>query len=128
MTLNDRATDRKAYSHAASLGRVECVEEPVGVTGVEPDPSIAHAQVYISSVGARGDHQLSRMIRDGAHGIACIEQQVEDHLLQLDAVASHWSQIVGKLESHGDVLLMELAHGKRDDLARRFVQIDRSSR
>src|SRR5438067_8653975 len=109
MTLDNRATDRKAYSHAATLGGVECVEEPVGVTGVEPGSRITHAHVYTSSVGAGGDHQLPRTICDGAHGIARIQQQVDDHLLELDAVASHWWQVRSKLESYSHVLTLELA-------------------
>src|SRR5712671_1076115 len=101
MTLHDRATHGKAYSHAAAFCGVEGVEESVGVVSIESDASITHAQVYVGSIGAGGDDQLTRTIVDGAHGIARVQQQVEDHLLELD-----------------------LAHGKRDDLSRRLVQVD----
>src|SRR5712671_4447246 len=72
MKLHNRATDRKAHSHAAALGRVECVEQPVVVTGIEPGSCVTHAHVYLSSVGAGGDHQLPRTICDGTHRVACI--------------------------------------------------------
>src|SRR4029077_16269468 len=124
MTLHNRATDGEAYSHAGGLGRVERVEKSVRVTSIEPNPRITHAQMYISRVGAGGDHQLSRTIFDGAHGIARIQQQVEDHLLELHAVASHRRQVIGQLEAHRYTLALELAHGKRHDLSGRLVQID----
>src|SRR6266850_4571837 len=114
MTLHNRATDRKAYSHAAALGRVEGVEESVGITSIESDARVTDAEMYISCLHGGGDHQLTRTIFDGAHGIARIQQQVEDHLLELDAVASHRWQISGELEADSHVLTLELAHGERD--------------
>src|SRR6266550_7778035 len=124
MKLHNRSTDGEPYSHAAALGRVERVEESVGVTSIEPDPRITDAQVYISPVGGGGDHQISRTIFDRAHGIARIQQQVEEHLLELDAVAFHRRQVIGQLEPDSYALTLELAHRKRDDLSRRLVQID----
>jgi hypothetical protein len=124
MTLHNRATDGEAYSHAAALGRVEGVEESVGVVSIESDARITDAQVYISCLDAGDDHELSRTIFDSAHGIARVQQQIEDHLLKLDAVAFHWRQTIGQLEAHSYTLDLELAHGKRDDLSRRLVQVD----
>jgi len=39
-------------------------------------------------------------------------KQVQDHLLELDAVAFHWWEVVGQLDSHSYALALELTHGK----------------
>jgi len=51
--------------------------------------------------------------------IARIQQQVEEHLLELDAVAFHRRRALGKLEPHSHALALEPPMERADDVSRR---------
>jgi hypothetical protein len=73
------------------LGRVEGLEDALEVALGDPGPVIAHRHDHAALViGGGGDEQVP--LHGILHGVEPIEDEVEHHLLELDAVADHDGQ------------------------------------
>src|SRR3954471_8268927 len=86
MGLDDRTADREAHSHAAGFRGVERVEDPLHVFGANPAPRVGDCNEYAAvalELGADGEHAG---VVHGGHGLHGIRDQVEEHLLELDAI------------------------------------------
>ena len=90
MRLDDRVRDRQAHPHAVRLGSEERIEDVRQFFGRDAGAGIAHGDLDgLRSVAPRGqcdapirpDHPVER--------IHAVENQVEQHLLQMHAVATH---------------------------------------
>src|SRR4030095_12209897 len=71
----------------------------------------------------RCDRQLSRGLAAGAYSLESVDDQVQDHLLQLDTVSLDQWQTVGEVRPHRDASLHGLATGQLDDLADRGIDV-----
>ena len=88
MILDDGAADKEPDPHSVRFRGVEGVEELVHSLRIEPDSYILHSQTHsIPFVSFGPDHQLSRTILDAPHRVRGVQEQVEDDLLKLDAIA-----------------------------------------
>src|SRR4051794_38428770 len=88
MRFDNRATDRQSHPQTAGLRRVEGVEDAIETFRGQPRARVLHLDentVWCSLSG--GDKHLSGSVRDRTHCLDRIDNQVEDHLLQLDAIA-----------------------------------------
>src|SRR6266478_5600425 len=109
MTLDNGATDAQSDSHTIILSCVERFEEPVGSLRIETDPRIFHAEAHpIAFVSFGLDQQLPGAIMDGTHRIGSIPEEVQNYLLQLDAVTRDKREVVGKLGSQNHALSLQL--------------------
>ena len=89
--FDDRAADRQSHPQTARLARVEGVEDALEGGQRQPRTGIANRNQHVARGGfPRGDQQFSRAIADAAHCLDGIDDQVEHHLLQLDAIA--WNE------------------------------------
>ena len=88
MSLDDGAADGEPDAHAVALRRVEGVEQLVHALAVEAHAGIPHAQAHTIAVVPFGsDQQLPRAIVHVGHRVGGVAEQVQDDLLELDAIA-----------------------------------------
>jgi hypothetical protein len=96
MTLDNGAADGEANPHTVALGRVERLEKSVRILRLKTHTGILHGQAHtIAFLSFRFDHQLPRPILDAAHGVYGVQEQVQDHLLELDAISHDRREIAG---------------------------------
>ncbi len=80
---------RKDNSHAMRLRRVESVEQLLDGVRIHSDAGIPNPQRdRIPVVGLRLDQERARTIHHTTHCVRRVQQQVQDHLLQLHAIAA----------------------------------------
>ena len=130
MSLDDRAADGEPDAHAVALRRVErhrtacpCSERsrptPASRT-VTRTRSPASRSVLISNCRGRSC--------DSHHRVRGVAEQVQDDLLELDAIAGDDREIIGELRLKNDAISLKVAQRQRDDLSRGVVQIERLQR
>jgi hypothetical protein len=95
VALDNRPADRQTDAHAVRLGRVERFEQFLdgrridacsGVAYLQPDGAIA--------LEFRPHQEGSGPVFDAVHRVSRVEEQVQDDLLQLNAVGAHrWQAI-----------------------------------
>ena len=61
-------------------------------SGSMPTPESSTATRPGRLVQSRPDHQFARPVGDRRHGLNAVDDQIDDHLLQLHAVAEHRRQ------------------------------------
>ena len=97
--------------------------------GVEAHARIAHGHTHTIAVLPFGsDQQLPRAIVHADHRVRGVAEQVQDDLLELDAIAGDDREIVGELRLKNDPVSLQLAQRQRNDLSRGLVQIQRLER
>src|SRR5580698_7438177 len=95
MALDYRTTDGKPDSHAVVLGCIKNLKESFHSLRVKADARILDGEAHvIVCVSFRSDLQLPRTIVHGAHGVRGVLEQIQDHLLKLDAVPCHHWEIL----------------------------------
>src|ERR1700756_5733606 len=67
--------------------------------------------------------QLSRSLANPAHRFDGVDDQVKDHLLQLDAISFNGRKALSELRLHRDAVLHQFAMGEGNDLEDRFVDL-----
>jgi hypothetical protein len=125
VSLDDRPANGQAHPQALRLGRVEGLEQAVRTLWVQPRTGIAHGDEHAAR-GTRlsADPQLPRPLVDASHGFDRVEDQVQDHLLQLDAVAVHGRQAPRELGLQRDALPQHFAPGQGDDVEGGLVEVE----
>ena len=85
---------------------------------------IPHRDDYDVRPGFTGaDQQFSRPVADAAHCFDRIDDQVQDHLLQLDSISSYERQALRELHLHRDGVLHRLDTGQGNDVEDRLIDI-----
>src|ERR1700693_1996543 len=99
MTLDNGATDGESNSHAVILGGVKRFEKSVGSVRGKSNSRILHRQTYtIVFVCFGSDKQFPRTIRDGAHRLRGVQNEVQDDLLKLHTIACDQGKVLGKFK------------------------------
>jgi len=76
---------------------VEGFEEPVRSLSFETNARIFHAKAHaIPLISFGSDQQLPRTIVDGTHGVRSIPKEVQNDLLELNAITCDWREIISK--------------------------------
>src|SRR5580698_7161169 len=129
MTLDNRPADRQSDSHAFILRSVEGFEKLARSLRLEADSNITHTEAHpimiigISIIWLSSNQQISRTIFDGAHGIRSIAKQVQNDLLELDAIAGDEREVRGKFRPQGHAIFLKLTQCQRDYLSCSFIQV-----
>ena len=117
MRFNDGTADRQAHAQAVRLAGEEAGEKPGDVlhrdagTGI-PDRHLDHGRVQAD----RADEDFPE-IPGGFHGVKAVAEKVQEHLLQLDAVAvDRWQ---GFLQRGSEDVVLDIGIGR--DKADRLV-------
>src|SRR5271167_3247906 len=112
-------TDRKPKAHPALLGREEGIKNALELIDVDASAAIENRNTNRVLVVGESDHHLDTTIarRVAAHRFAGVEKQVQQHLLQFDAVALHLGKVLIDAGVDLNVALLELAPCQRQDVA-----------
>ena len=88
MPLDDRAADEQPDPHAAVLRGVERIEQRIRALWRQAYADIADGQTdAIPVVAFASDEQMSRSIVHVHHRVRRVAEQIQDDLLELNAVA-----------------------------------------
>ena len=125
MAVDDGPADRQPHAHAAGLRRVEGFENPLEVLRIDARSGIAHGDADPARLELLGaDRQLARSLLHGAHGLDGVQDQVHDHLLQLNPIALDRNQAFGRAGTDRDVVLGDCALHHDDHFVDRLVDVD----
>ena len=98
VSLDDGAADKQPDAHAVALRRVEGIEQAIRALAVEARASIPNSHADTIAVLSFGlNQQLPRAIVHVGHRVRGVAKQIQDDLLELNAIAGDGRQIVGKL-------------------------------
>src|SRR5277367_6443733 len=101
MSFDDRTADRKAHSQAAGLCRVEGLEEALETRWSQSRTRILHRNEHAVRLGFPGAYQqFTRPLPGAAHCFDGVDDQVKDHLLQLNPVSFNERQALCELRLH----------------------------
>ena len=107
------------------LGRIERLEDLRGALRVEARARIAHLDEHrVRAVAAGDDRELAGAVADRAHGVDRVEDEVEQHLLQLHPVALHPRQSLGELGAQHDAVTPDFVRRELDHLRDLEVDVD----
>src|SRR6266404_5613039 len=102
MILNNRAADPETHPHSLRLGRMKSLKKPRTVSAAEAYPGIAYLdqrrRLALQFTDAGLNPQSSLSIRNPRHCFNGVLNQVQQHLLQLDAVPPDAGEVVGQLQ------------------------------
>jgi hypothetical protein len=89
--------DRQAHAQAARFRRVERLEQAIGLQLAEPDARVLdrddRPRVIIDGLVRAADDEPPPLGRDIAHGLGRIDEEVDEHLLELNAIAQNRWQV-----------------------------------
>ena len=129
MSLDDGAADGEPDSHAVALRRVEGVEQPVHALTVDAHARVPDGHAHtIARLPFCSDQQLPRAILHVDHRVRGVAEQIQDDLLELDAIAGDRGEVVGELRLQHHPVSLKITRGQRNDLSRGVVQIHRFER
>jgi len=124
VSLDNRTADRQAHSHSIRLGRVERVEDPVGIA--KPIAAIAHFDLDSSVIlMPRHDAQASHVDVDVLHRFDAVADEVQDDLLHLHVIGDCRGKIRIEVEVKLDVGRCQPVTEKITHFADHRIQIDR---
>ena len=118
VSLDNGAADEESDAHAVALRRVEGIEQALRTLAVEARAGIPHGHADTIAVLSFGSNQqLPRAIVHANHCVRGIAKQVQDDLLELNAIPRHGREIVGELRLNDHSVSLKVARGQRQDLA-----------
>src|SRR5271170_1779773 len=83
----------------------------------------------IAFLSLGSDHQLPRAILYPAHGVRGVLDQVQDHLLKLDAISTgDGREIVREFGPQQNLASLEVAPQERNHFPRSLAEVDRLAR
>ena len=101
--LDDRAADRQAHAEALHLGAHEVLEDALEIPVLDADPRVPDRDGHASRrERGRLDRDLTRAVLGGRDGLACVDEDVEQDLLELHRVASDGLEPSGEGAANGD--------------------------
>ena len=96
MGVDDGPADRQPHARSAGLRGVEGVEDPLEMRRIDARPGIAHSHEDACLVLLGADHQLSCPLLNRAHCFSRIQNQIQQDLLQLNAIPMNRKQSLCK--------------------------------
>src|SRR5260370_32380317 len=95
--LDDRSADRQTQAEPARLRGVERVEQAIGLEPAEADTAVLHrddwARWIADRLAGRPDHEPAPLGRNLSHGLRRVDEEVDEHLLELDPISQHRWQV-----------------------------------
>src|SRR5450432_518381 len=110
MALDYRTADGKSDSHAVVLGCIKRMKKSVHSLGIKADARILYGEPHlIVCASIRSDLQLPWTIVHGAHSVRGVLEQIQDHLLKLDAVPCHHREVVCEFQPENHPVSLKFA-------------------
>jgi hypothetical protein len=108
MAFDDGATDGQSDPHPVILSCVESFKKSIRYEGVETDSGVLHGETHVFAFISPGsDCQLPWTIVDSVHGVRGVPNQVENDLLDLNAIASDEREVVGQRKAQNDAVSLK---------------------
>ena len=105
MKLDDRAADRQADSQACGLAGKKSSEQVCEIIRTQSLTGIAnHNEHAVRAVVCGRDYQLALASVRLCHSLNCVEDQIEKHLLQLDAISWYRPWVTREVSSDQDAI------------------------
>src|SRR5262249_42376312 len=105
--------------------RVKGIEKSAETLRVETYPHILDGKADLVAFDSFGrDEQLPGTIRNGTHRVRGVAQQVQNDLLELDAIACDQREIVSKFRTHDDAVSLQVSQRERNDFLGSIIQVD----
>jgi hypothetical protein len=124
MGIDDGPADRQPHSHTAGLRCVESFENTLDMLWIDARPGIANHDedaIRLRFLGA--DQQLSRPRLDRGHCLDRVQHQVQNDLLQLNAIPPHGRQPLRKARLDQDAILGDCASPQYNHFVDRVIKI-----
>src|SRR5215213_384152 len=112
--VDDGAADRETESHPARLRGHERLENLVGLGGIDAVARVLDLDDGGAALSARPDAQDTVLGRRPGQGLDRVHQQVDDHLLDLIAMADRVHGLGGQLQTRRDVVRAQLPCDQAD--------------
>src|SRR6267154_1876274 len=110
MALDDGTADGKSDSHAVVLSCIKSLKQSVHSLGIKADARILYSEPHLIVCAAFcSDPQLPGTIVHDAHGVRGVSEQIQDHLLKLDAVPNHHRQVVCEFRAENHAVSLKFA-------------------
>jgi hypothetical protein len=112
MRLDDGAANRQAHTQAAEFGRIEGVKDVIQISQVHSGSGILNRddhKIRLCPCGA--DQQMAGAPVTRAYCFDGVDDQIQDHLLQLDSIAIDRRQIVRKSSLDQNAVLRRFTPG-----------------
>ena len=123
MGFDDRAADGQTHAHAVWLGREEAVEQAVEVLRDDSRAAVLDGAAQCHGMrhgGPDGDPALcaSRLL----HGLYGVDDEVDNHLLELDAVSQHLRHSRSEVARYRDAARLDFVMEKHKSSINEFVK------
>lgn len=105
MLLDDGSADRQSHSYAMRLCSEKGVKNTSTILLVYPASRVTDRNQHLRPIRLRLDQQCFRMARDRVHGFDAVHDQIQDYLLQLDAVARYGGEPGSQFRSNRNLVL-----------------------
>src|SRR5580704_2455748 len=123
MCINDSAANCQAHAHTVLFRSEESFEDFFRV--LQAYAAILYLdQNGLRTVSFRTDEEFLGTVKDRVHRLDTVEEQVENHLLQLHAIARYGAQVLVQISLHGDAPFRSLAAQKTEHLGDDLIQIE----
>src|SRR5215813_12725848 len=122
--FDDRPADRQPHPHAAALRGVEGFEYAFQMCRVDARARIAHGHEDTCMLLLGADRKLPRSRLSRAHCFDRVQDQIQDDLLQLDAIAMNRKHFVRKPGLDRDAIPDDLASRQRNHFRYRRIEIE----
>ena len=125
MVLDDRLDDRKADAEAARLGGEEGLEKPAWFHLSEAFAVVLDRKLHAMALRVADADQhaaVEFVVVDG--GVESVEQEVQDHLLQLDAVTVHQRSRRRQMQGERNPPDEGVALDQPGDVAHQVVEVE----
>ena len=128
VTLDNSAADEQSYPHTGDLGGEERIKQPFCLVGIDASSRILNGQAYAPTLRSlRSDGQLLRAAVDLAHRVNRVLQQIQNDLLNLDAIGWNQRKTIGKFQLPDHAASLEIRQRKSDRLSCCFIQVHQFS-
>ncbi len=125
MRFDDGAADREPQAHPLRLGRHERLEDALQVLGPNTRAAVGDGHDHARALPAAAAHsELSLRLGPG-HGVAAVDEEIQQHLLQLDPIARHGGKLRREVNAYADLTVDEVATHEREYLLDHLVHVDR---
>src|SRR6266404_4806906 len=112
VAVYDRAADRQSHAKAARLRRVEGLEQARGRGLAEADAGILdgddHPGAALTAFEGRADDEAAPLRRNFPESLGRIQDQVQEHLLELDPISRDLRQARGQRGLQEDAMSLDL--------------------
>ena len=125
MRSDDGGGDGQAQAQAVGLGGEEGLEEPRELGGGDTGTGVGDRHFDGPGIRLSGTHdQASPLGRHFGHGVHAVEDEVEQHLLQMHAVAAHREQHVRDFDAQPHLAARRIRLHQDQDLVDQLRDVE----